>query len=208
MSAWARVERLGRRKCPVRQGNNGPARGEFRRGPSSAIVAAMHREMLTIAANCSITCGTCARPVTFHTRPERFATNPPSPSRNDRCSRSPAGGRKIGRSQSVHPLRDSRRWRSGARPDALYSIGRWGATLPFRCRYASRIKATERIPCRWSGSGTPNRWRRWQAKLSYLVSPALVVSVGLSGMPLWRSCSARPPPPRLSGGAGGAVLRM
>jgi membrane protein DedA with SNARE-associated domain len=73
-------------------------------------------------------------------------------------------------------------------PDLMYySIGRWGATLPFVRRYASRIKAVrenflslERL---WN---THPLATMASAKLSYLVSPALIVSVGLSGMPLRR----------------------
>lgn len=73
-------------------------------------------------------------------------------------------------------------------PDLMYySIGRWGATLPFVRRYASRIKAIrdnflslERL---WD---THPLATMASAKLSYLVSPALIVSVGLSGMPLRR----------------------
>ena len=73
-------------------------------------------------------------------------------------------------------------------PDLMYySIGRWGATLPFVRRYASRIKVVrenflslERL---WD---THPLATMATAKLSYLVSPALIVSVGLSGMPLRR----------------------
>jgi membrane protein DedA with SNARE-associated domain len=73
-------------------------------------------------------------------------------------------------------------------PDLMYySIGRWGATLPFVQRYASRIKAI-----RENFLSLEQFWRRHplatmaSAKLSYLVSPALIVSAGLSGMPLQR----------------------
>lgn len=73
-------------------------------------------------------------------------------------------------------------------PDLMYySIGRWGATLPFVRRYASRIKAI-----RESFLSLEQLWHTHplatmaSAKLSYLVSPALIVSVGLSGMPLRR----------------------
>ncbi|HEY6618671.1 MAG TPA: hypothetical protein VIY68_03920 [Steroidobacteraceae bacterium] len=65
-------------------------------------------------------------------------------------------------------------------PDLMYySIGRWGATLPFVRRYASHIKAIrenflslERL---WH---TPPLATMVSAKLSYLVSPALIVSAG------------------------------
>ena len=73
-------------------------------------------------------------------------------------------------------------------PDLMYySIGRWGATLPFVRRYASRIKAV-----RENFLSLERLWHTHplatmaSAKLSYLVSPALIVSVGLSGMPLRR----------------------
>lgn len=73
-------------------------------------------------------------------------------------------------------------------PDLMYySIGRWGATLPFVRRFASRIKAI-----RESFLALEQLWHTHPlatmatAKLSYLVSPALIVSVGLSGMPLRR----------------------
>lgn len=73
-------------------------------------------------------------------------------------------------------------------PDLMYySIGRWGATLPFVRRYASRIK-----PIRENFLSLEQLWHTHplatmaSAKLSYLVSPALIVSVGLSGMPLRR----------------------
>lgn len=69
-------------------------------------------------------------------------------------------------------------------PDLMYySIGRWGATLPFVRRYASRIKAI-----RENFLSLEQLWRTHplatmaSAKLSYLVSPALIVSAGLSGM--------------------------
>ena len=73
-------------------------------------------------------------------------------------------------------------------PDLMYyAIGRWGATLPFVRRYASRIKAI-----RDNFLSLEELWRTHplatmaSSKLSYLVSPALIVSVGLSGMPLTR----------------------
>ncbi|MGB6535526.1 MAG: hypothetical protein WBF58_06135 [Xanthobacteraceae bacterium] len=73
-------------------------------------------------------------------------------------------------------------------PDLMYySIGRWGATLPFVRRYASRIKTI-----RENFLSLERLWHTHplatmaSAKLSYLVSPALIVSVGLSGMPLRR----------------------
>jgi membrane-associated protein len=73
-------------------------------------------------------------------------------------------------------------------PDLMYyTIGRWGATLPFVRRYASRIKAV-----RENFLSLEQLWHTHPlatmatAKLSYLVSPALIVSVGLSGMPLKR----------------------
>lgn len=78
-------------------------------------------------------------------------------------------------------------------PDLMYySIGRWGATLPFVRRYASRIKTI-----RQNFLSLEQLWREHplatmaSAKLSYLVSPALIVSAGLSGMTLYRfvACS-------------------
>lgn len=73
-------------------------------------------------------------------------------------------------------------------PDLMYyTIGRWGATLPFVRRYATRIKAI-----RENFLALEQLWHTHplttmaSAKLSYLVSPALIVSVGLSGMPLRR----------------------
>jgi membrane protein DedA with SNARE-associated domain len=78
-------------------------------------------------------------------------------------------------------------------PDLMYyAIGRWGATMPFVRRYASRIQAI-----RDNFLSLEQLWRTHplatmaSAKLSYLLSPALIVSAGLSGMPLRRfvSCS-------------------
>ncbi|MGH6674483.1 MAG: DedA family protein [Xanthobacteraceae bacterium] len=73
-------------------------------------------------------------------------------------------------------------------PDLMYyGLGRWGATLPFVRRYASRINAI-----RENFLSLEELWRTHPlatmagAKLSYLVSPALIVSVGLSGMSLGR----------------------
>jgi membrane protein DedA with SNARE-associated domain len=77
-------------------------------------------------------------------------------------------------------------------PDLMYySIGRWGATLPFVRRYRLASRPSGRIFCHLSGSHTHPLAMMASAKLSYLVSPALIVSVGLSGMPLRRfvSCS-------------------
>jgi membrane protein DedA with SNARE-associated domain len=73
-------------------------------------------------------------------------------------------------------------------PDLMYyTIGRWGATLPFVRRYASRIKAIREnflsLEQLWD---THPLVTMASAKLSYLVSPALIVSAGLSGMPLQR----------------------
>lgn len=73
-------------------------------------------------------------------------------------------------------------------PDLMYySIGRWGATLPFVRRYASRIRAIRKtflsLEQLWH---THPLATMASAKLSYLVSPALIVSAGLSGMPLNR----------------------
>jgi membrane protein DedA with SNARE-associated domain len=69
-------------------------------------------------------------------------------------------------------------------PDLMYySIGRWGATLPFVRRFASRIEAI-----RENFLSLEQLWHKHplatmaSAKLSYLVSPAFIVSVGLSGM--------------------------
>lgn len=73
-------------------------------------------------------------------------------------------------------------------PDLMYyGIGRWGATLPFVRRYASRIRAVREnflsLEQLWD---THPLATMASAKLSYLISPALIVSVGLSGMPLGR----------------------
>jgi hypothetical protein len=68
-----------------------------------------------------------------------------------------------------------------------HSVGRWDATLPFIRSYASRIKAI-----RENFLSLERLWHTHplatmaSAKLSYLVSPALIVSVGLSGTPLRR----------------------
>jgi membrane protein DedA with SNARE-associated domain len=73
-------------------------------------------------------------------------------------------------------------------PDLLYyGIGRWGATLPFVRRYASRIKAIRdnflSLEQLWNSHPLATMA---SAKLSYLVSPGLIVSAGLSGMSLRR----------------------
>ena len=63
-------------------------------------------------------------------------------------------------------------------PDLMYyAIGRWGATMPFVRRYASRIQAI-----RDNFLSLEQLWRTHplatmaSAKLSYLLSPALIVS--------------------------------
>jgi membrane protein DedA with SNARE-associated domain len=73
-------------------------------------------------------------------------------------------------------------------PDLLYyGIGRWGATLPFVRGYASRIKAIRDnfLSLEQLLNSHPLATMA-SAKLSYLVSPGLIVSAGLSGMSLRR----------------------
>jgi membrane protein DedA with SNARE-associated domain len=73
-----------------------------------------------------------------------------------------------------------------------YTIGRWGSTMPIVRRYASRIQAI-----RDNFLSLEQLWHTHplatmaSTKLSCLLSPALIVSAGLSGMPLRRSCFAR-----------------
>lgn len=71
-------------------------------------------------------------------------------------------------------------------PDLMYyAIGRWGATLPFARRYASRIESVRNYFL-----SLEQLWRAHplatmaSVKLSYLASPALIVSIGLGGMKL------------------------
>jgi len=73
-------------------------------------------------------------------------------------------------------------------PDLVYyAIGRWGATMPFVRRHASRIQMI-----RDNFPSLEELWRTHplatmaSSKLSYLFSPVLIISAGLSGMPLRR----------------------